>query len=176
MDALFLQLYCMRISDVLLLGLFGTLLLYLLKQLWGNSPVWKPLMAMLLLAWAAAVAAQTVMGRDSDGGDLILMPLHSYREAIWGGRRELLRSNFMNAFLFYPPGLIGWELLPARMRPKYKMLILLLAALTMSLTIESLQYLGNLGLAETDDVIHNTLGTALAAILCRIRSGGNKSP
>lgn len=175
MAALFNRLYCLDISDVLLLCLLGTLLFFLLKKAWVGYPGWKAFVAAILLAWAAAAVTATVLQRNSDGGGVILIPFHSYWETIQGGNRERLRSNLMNAVLFYPPGLFAWELLPVKLRPRTRFCIVLLAALVMSVSIECLQYLGNLGLAETDDVIHNTLGTALAAGVCLVRSGGNKS-
>ena len=176
MDTIFHSLYCMSMSEVLLLGVMMTLLFFLLKQAWANAPGWKVLMAALALFWAAAAVRCTLLTRDSCNGGLSLVPLHSYWEVLHGGSRERLRSNLMNTILFYPLGLIGWELLPAALRPKTRMLILLLAAFTFSVTIECLQYLGALGLAETDDVIHNTLGTALASSLCRIRSERRDPP
>lgn len=94
-----------------------------------------------------------------------LIPLHSYRELLNGGTRELLRTNFMNVILFYPGGLLLRMLLPSGRRavPAWIGTGLLLGCF--SLGLEYLQYRLALGTPEIDDVIHNTLG-ALLGWLC----------
>ena len=74
----------------------------------------------------------------------------------------------MNVVLFYPTGLLACELLPKSWnRAKRVILIAVLFALV-SVGIEFCQYHFVLGQAEVDDVIHNTLGTLIGALICTI--------
>lgn len=105
----------------------------------------------------------------TEGGNLsapVLMPFASYQAAFNGGNKEIYRTNFMNVVLFYPAGLLGLEALP---KDWYKLLkVALITALffLVSACIEYVQYRFGLGLAEMDDVIHNTLGALLGAMVC----------
>ena len=131
-------------------------------------------MASGLIIWLFAVVYITVAGRQPADHELSLLPFSSYVDYFRNHRVERLRSNFMNTMLFYPPVLLLWELLPRKWNTRHRVTAVLLGAATVSLAIECLQYFGGLGLAETDDIIHNTLGAALAAVLCRIRFRGSK--
>ncbi len=62
---------------------------------------------------------------------------------------------FMNVFLFIPFGcLLSWTFNKGFLKT-------LLISCILSVLIESIQYLFCLGFCETDDVIHNTLGSAI---------------
>ena len=69
----------------------------------------------------------------------------------------------MNAVLFYPAGLLMISLLPEKWHSLLKLLIVLILFTGFSLSIEFVQYRYHLGLAQTDDVIHNALGAYLGA-------------
>ena len=60
----------------------------------------------------------------------------------------------MNVIVFIPIGMILGSLL----RVKGSWLIALLIGCSVSVTIEAMQYFLHRGFAETDDVMHNTLG------------------
>lgn len=75
-----------------------------------------------------------------------------------------MRTNFMNTILFYPVGLFGSELLPNRWKYVQKAVLIGIIFALMSLGIEFCQYRYALGLAEVDDVIHNTLGALLGTL------------
>ena len=62
----------------------------------------------------------------------------------------------LNILLYYPMGYILPILFP-KLKPKYVILIGCLC----SIATEATQYLLKMGWCETDDVIHNTLGTAI---------------
>jgi CDP-glycerol glycerophosphotransferase len=83
----------------------------------------------------------------------------SYR-AIAEGRIYLLHQDVFNVLLFIPLGLLC---MMAQRRPSFRKTIALGAAL--SLLGELLQALTARGLFELDDLFHNTLGTALGALL-----------
>ena len=90
-----------------------------------------------------------------------MIPFQSYRAFFAGENEELLRSNLMNVLLFFPAGLFAGTLLPRRRL--LPILGIALAAALLSAGIEVLQFRFALGFAETDDVIHNTLGALLGA-------------
>ena len=85
------------------------------------------------------------------------IPLYTYWKVLGGGNSELLRSCWMNVALFFPAGLLCGALTGKRRR----LGLTATAALLLSLAIELVQYRFGLGLAEMDDVLHNTLGAAL---------------
>ncbi len=78
----------------------------------------------------------------------------------------------MNVILFYHAGLFTCELLPKSWsRAKRVILVAVLFALV-SAGIEFCQYHFALGQAETDDVIHNTLGALISALVSTIPVNG----
>ncbi|MGM9537118.1 MAG: VanZ family protein [Candidatus Onthomonas sp.] len=146
------------------------LVLLLWRQLRGpiwrrvNRPaLWRWTAFGLLLLWALVVLYMTLLNRGEGGGAVMLTPFWSYREALSGGNRELLRSNLMNVLLFLPGGLLVGELTPRSWRGKTALLALGLSLL-LSAGIETLQGIFGLGIAEVDDVIHNTLGGLLGSL------------
>ena len=63
----------------------------------------------------------------------------------------------MNVIVFIPIGMILGSLL----RVKGSWLIALLIGCSVSVTIEAMQYFLHRGFAETDDVMHNTVGCVI---------------
>ena len=120
---------------------------------------WRKLLGSLLLLWTMAVLYATVVSRSGGSyGSFEIVPLHSYREVLETGKREILRSSFMNGLLFFPAGLLGAALLPRR-----KILWLVFCVAMFSLTIELIQFYLHLGNGEIDDILHNTLGALVGA-------------
>ena len=72
----------------------------------------------------------------------------------------------LNILLYYPLGYLLPILFP-KLKPKHVILIGCLC----SIATEATQYLLKMGWCETDDVIHNTLGTAIGVWgwLCQSR-------
>ena len=68
----------------------------------------------------------------------------------------------LNIILFMPFGMSLPFILPEKLR--FKPLITVCIALIISVTIEVCQYIFNIGMSEVDDVIMNTLGTALGTV------------
>ena len=101
----------------------------------------------------------TVFSRSSSriGADLI--PFSSFERAKL--EPEMYRSMLMNTFLFVPLGLS----LPFVFGggTGKRILLTILIGLLLSITVESIQYFAHLGMTETDDVICNTLGTAIGS-------------
>lgn len=69
----------------------------------------------------------------------------------------------MNVFLFFPLGLTLSNALPRRWNYRRRIGVTVLAGCLLSAGIECAQYRFALGLAETDDVLCNTLGALLGA-------------
>ena len=156
--------YCLDIPDALALMAAGTAAFLALKMWLGHRRFWNPVVCCLVVLWLAAIVYVTVARRESAGTqESLWIPFWSYYLA-FGGNRELLRSNLMNVLLFYPAGLLAGSLLPKDGKRWRGILLMAAGGCALSLAIELSQYALHLGLAETDDVIHNTLGAALGIL------------
>lgn len=168
MRRIILWFYCLPIPDAVSLMFLATVLFLLLRAKIGTTPHWKAGLPFLFVCWIAVIIFGTV-GKRTAGSNLsepVLTPLFSYYTALHGGTKEIYRTNFMNVALFYPAGLLGCGLLPAGWRGRRKILWTAAILAMVSIAIEFAQYRFALGLAETDDVIHNTLGALLGAVCC----------
>lgn len=165
LNRLFVWFYCLDIPVIIRITLLAAGIFLLLHRRLESRWWWKPLLVPVLLLWAAVVVCATVLGRS---GETAVTPqwslLHSYREILNGGSREILRSNFLNAVLFLPGGLLLGGLLPQRSPQICRVILGTVICLCFSVGIEYLQLTHLLGRAEIDDVLHNTLG-ALAGLL-----------
>lgn len=168
MSQLFLFIYIQPPSLLIALACGG-----LVFWRWGREWLWNRLdrpgcwhgtALILFVLWAAAVLYVTLLSRSEGEGEILLTPFWSYRAAFApGGSRELLRANLMNVLLFLPGGLLLGELAPRHWRWQTALLAFGLS-LSFSVCVEALQGLFDLGIAETDDVIHNTLGGLLGSL------------
>jgi len=104
-----------------------------------------------------AILYVTVLTRSESGAGADFIPFSSFERAKI--QPEMYRSMLMNVFLFVPPGL-AFPFLFGGGTAK-RILLTTLIGFLLSMTVEAIQYFGNLGMAETDDVICNTLGTAI---------------
>ena len=93
--------------------------------------------------------------------ELILTPFAALSAA--RQQPELYREMLMNVFLFFPLGLTLSNALPRRWNYRRRIGVTVLAGCLLSAGIECAQYRFALGLAETDDVLCNTLGALLGA-------------
>ena len=103
----------------------------------------------------------TILTRTPGVPEAILTPFASLTAA----RRqpELYREMLMNVFLFFPLGLTLSNALPRKWHRWLRIILITLIGCALSAGIEYTQYRYALGLAETDDVICNTLGAFLGA-------------
>lgn len=166
---LFLHFYVMDIPDILWLLLFATVG-FLAAYRWGRKKWWIRWTVAAGLLYMIVVVFVATIG-DRTGGtveQINLIPFHSYREVRSGGNPEIYRSNFMNAVLFYPAGLLATALLPEKCPGWCRCVRVVILLGAMSAGIEYAQYIWQLGRVEIDDVIHNTAGAlagSLAALL-----------
>ena len=172
MHQIFLWFYCLPISGVIMLIAMTTAAFWYLRVKFAYTWRWKVGIPILFICSIGVILLGTLGQRVADGNAAapILIPFHSYYLAFTSGNEEVYRTNFMNVVLFYPAGLLGCELLPQRWRKIYKVLPLTIIFALLSISIEYTQYHFGLGLTETDDVIHNTLGTLLGALVCDIHA------
>lgn len=154
--------YCLDLPSAAMLVAALTIGFLLLKKYLGKYLWWKLMLAAALLLCLGAVLYTTVWNRGTgEAHQVFLQPLASYRLMLESGNREILRSNFMNALLFYPAGLLGASLLPRKWPVWCRILLTLVLLTLLSVGIEGLQYVRSIGQVETDDVLHNALGAML---------------
>ncbi len=113
----------------------------------------------LAVLFRLTVVRDSMLSGGFFAGKLSLSPFTAYRQLLsWGSYYHAAYLFFGNIFWFVPLGLYlkrqKWPFLPA-----------LFCGFLLSLTIEALQYLLSCGITETDDLILNTLGTALGFFL-----------
>ena len=115
------------------------------------------------LACAAAfiILYATILTRTSGDYEFILTPFAALSAA--RQQPELYRAMLMNVFLFFPLGLTLSNALPRKWHRWLRIILTTLVGCALSAGIEYAQYRCALGLAETDDVICNTLGAFLGA-------------
>ena len=116
-----------------------------------------------VLACAAAfiILYATILTRTPGVPAVILTPFTALTAA--RQQPELYREILMNVFLFFPLGLTLSNALPRRWHRWLRIILTTLIGCALSAGIEYAQYRYALGLAETDDVICNTMGAFLGA-------------
>lgn len=127
------------------------------------------------LACAAAfiILYATILNRTPGNYELILTPFAALSAA--RQQPELYREMLMNIFLFFPLGLTLSNALPRKWHRWGKIALTTLVGCALSAGIEYAQYRCALGLAETDDVICNTLGAFIGSTSLLIARAIEKS-
>lgn len=134
---------------------------------WGALPArvgarrWRWGNLVLVLLITAAILYATLFSRAEGGTGLILAPFASLTAARI--QPEIYREMLMNVFLFFPLGLTLSNALPRKWHRWGRIALTTLVGYILSAGIEYAQYRYALGLAETDDVICNTMGAFLGA-------------
>lgn len=157
-DSLVLYIYCLPVTQLMICGVLAAVVFCHLCRVYAGRRWMRPCLGAVLALWFGGVLWTTLLSRDGGQFEANWVPLHTYWIVLCGGERELLRSAFMNAALFYPAGLLCAGLSRGRFRGGMCCTVVLLALF--SLSIELSQDFWQLGNAEIDDVIHNTLGAA----------------
>ncbi|MBQ8622055.1 MAG: VanZ family protein [Oscillospiraceae bacterium] len=170
MTNIYLWFYCLKMNDAIFLVLLATVLFLRLKARFCSHALWNATMRGTALIWFTLVSWTTVLNRASEqvGQEASWIPFYSYFMALQGHNPEALRSNFMNMVLFYPAGLLSDTLVPRQWKKWRKIAVVSCVCCALSVSIEMAQCFHHLGLAETDDVIHNTLGAVIGAWVCTI--------
>ena len=103
----------------------------------------------------------TILGRSEPEVGLVLLPGYSIARAFIS--EVYLKMVLLNIFVFVPYGAFV-SLIFSRYGRKVTVLVTLLSGLVLTILIEALQYLLDLGCAETDDVICNMAGVFIGLI------------
>lgn len=157
MDSLFHNIYAAKISTILFI-------IPMLLLVWSviSAAFYKQMRIIGVLLAVIAVGAiiyVTVYSRGESSAIADFIPFSSFERAKI--QPEMYRSMLMNVFLFVPLGLsLPYVFGGSTIK---RILLTILIGFLLSVTIEAIQYFASLGMAETDDVICNTLGTAIGS-------------
>ena len=110
---------------------------------------------------AAIILHATLLSRTPGTYAAVLTPFAALAAA--RQQPELYREMLMNVFLFFPLGLTMSNALPRKWHRWFRISLTTLTGCILSAGIEYAQYRFALGMAETDDVICNTLGAFAGA-------------
>lgn len=175
-ESLFTQFYCLPMWFILELFMVATGMFLWLKNAFQSHWLWKVLLFIVFIGFSSVILYLTVSTRESaSSSEVYILPFHSYREVLNGGNPEILRSNFMNVVLFYPSGLLMASLLPRKWPWWIRILLTFILFTGLSVGVEYVQYSQEMGRAEIDDVIHNSLGALLGSICSLIPLPSKKS-
>lgn len=113
---------------------------------------------------ALMIVSLTLFNRSSGAREIVLTPFMSF---VWAQEQpELYREMLMNVLLFVPLGLF----LPFVFKSR-NVLKSVLTAFLLSTFIEIIQYIFGLGMAETDDLMTNTLGAFIGSMSYWVSKG-----
>ena len=108
----------------------------------------------LLAAYILFILMETIIGRKIGVGRVELVPFWSYSHP------ELRMEIVLNYILFMPLGVLLYLCFGAKFG-----LRVVIAGLLLSVSIEFIQLLFNIGLFEFDDMIGNTIGCLIGAVI-----------
>lgn len=151
-----MPLYKVCLVMVLLLVLWAYYRAYLPKKLFTAMNL------CLLVTSVFAVLYLTVFSRKVGIYDVVLVPFSALSEA--KAEPERYRSMLMNVFLFFPIGMACANAFPDKMKVWHRVILTVVIGLALSTAVEYIQYRFSLGMAETDDVICNTLGALVGSL------------
>lgn len=135
-----------------------------LMKAYGKERGFRYSMVMLLFGYIFLLFSSTVFFRiASDTPQYNFVPFWSY-VAAYNGEEELVSENLLNVVVFIPIGLLVGLLIKGPLYSRSWMITLLIG-LSLSLCIETLQFVLKKGFSEIDDVIHNTIGFFIGGIL-----------
>ena len=155
---MFNYIYSQSLTVILLVIVVSTVLWGLLR---GRLRRWQAANALLCMMTVTVILYATILTRTPGNYEVILTPFAALAAA--RVQPELYREMLMNVFLFFPLGLTLSNALPRKWHRWGRIILTTLVGCTLSAGIEYAQYRYALGLAETDDVICNTMGAFLGA-------------
>ncbi len=166
-----LAIYCLPFWKLGLFLLGWTAIFFYINRKFQKKMWWKCALLLAAAIYAVVIFCVTVFWREEPvgGQSFDLRPLISYVRYA-RGQEEMLRECLMNVVFFYPLGLLFGAALDG-VKGKRKYALIFGAGLLLSAGIEFCQWKFHLGFAETDDVIHNALGTGLG-LLAAAKGGG----
>lgn len=120
--------------------------------------LWILQLEYLLIVFCATVFCRAVHPPQS----IVILPFWIYIEVLKGNPNVSPLDILFNIFLLFPIGAILTGVLP-----KLKMWHVFVIGFLLSLTIETLQYVYCKGVAQLDDLLHNSLGCVLGWYLSK---------
>ncbi len=124
---------------------------------YGLKRGWRKIAGLLLVGYVFVIYCSTVIFRKvCEGAGHEFKPFWSY------SRPELLVENIMNVVVFIPIGMIlgSWS-------RNGSWFIVTVIGCSISISIEAMQFFFHRGFAETDDVMHNTMGCILGWLMVK---------
>lgn len=155
------HIYALPLHMVIILML-ALLIVWAMLSLHKNQKKRTIINLVLCSITALTILYATILTRTPGDYEVILTPLATFIAA--RQQPELYREMLMNVFLFFPLGLTLSNVLPQKWHRWLRIILTTLVGCALSAGIEYTQYRCALGLAETDDVICNTLGAFLGAV------------
>lgn len=160
------KLYAFSFVEYTVFLLFLTWFYMKIKQLVQNKSVrlWNIVNVLFILIFIFVVLYKVVFSREI--GSVVakpdFIPFSSYFEYFKGENSEAFFTNRANLLLFFPFGLLFYDLL----KTKRNIIIYVICTAAFSLALEIIQFAFSLGMAEADDIIHNTLGAFVGYLAC----------
>ena len=157
--------YCLPLSVILLL--MGIVLIIWKETDLVLSPYpnaigwWKTTNIVLALGSVGLILYSTILTREVGEREVMLIPFHFLTRVPTDN--EAIRTVLMNLFLFFPLGLTAGRGLCDKLSPVKRVAFVTAIGLLLSVTVESIQYVFELGNVEADDLIANTAGAWLGA-------------
>ena len=162
------SIYALPLKSILAMIVVGLLLWSWLRTKLNNR-IWQTVNLCLLVFSLASVLYLTIFDRSGGNYEVLLRPFTLLEKA--QEQPELYRAMLMNVFLFSPLGLTLSNVLPQKWSRWGRIAATTLFGCLLSVGIEYAQYRFALGVAETDDVLCNTLGAFLGACSLLIAYG-----
>ena len=130
---------------------------------WGLFKNWRQAWGLLALGYAVLILYVTVFSRPSNSYLAYnLHPFYSYYQ-IENGDDYLLPQVIMNIVVFVPVGFLTRAAFE-----EWGLGKTIACGVLLSVVVETLQFVLLKGMAELDDVIHNTLGTIIGVAVCNL--------
>ena len=154
------HIYALPLHMVIILML-ALLIVWAMLSLHKNQKKRTIINLVLCSITALTILYATILTRTPGDYKPILTPFATFTAALQ--QPELYREMLMNVFLFFPLGLTLSNALPRKWHRWGRIILTALIGCILSAGIEYAQYRCALGLAETDDVICNTLGAFIGS-------------
>ena len=154
------HIYAIPLHMVIFLML-ALLIVWAMLSLHQNQRKRSIINAVLCSITALTILYATILTRTPGNYEVILTPFATFAAARI--QPEIYREMLMNVFLFFPLGLTLSNALSRKWHRWLRIILTTLVGCALSAGIEYAQYRYALGLAETDDVICNTLGAFIGS-------------
>lgn len=125
-----------------------------------NQKWWRWLNRILFIIVVSTILGLTVFFRTSGSETKVaLIPFSALISA--KEQPEIYREMLMNIFLFFPVGITLPNIWSKRRSVFMRIVLTVTFGMCLSIGIECIQFIKQLGMVETDDVICNTIGVLL---------------